>query len=122
MSIEQLRQRVDAEQSRFIEVGKHVMADGAVSCEEARKWLDWYKDRKTALALLKREATLEIRQMRDKYKVAALEAARGNKTALRKELTLTIAPYDEAVGKLNKLLLEGDKLKPTLERLVKDGC
>lgn len=122
MSIENLRQRVESEHARFVEVGKHVMADGNVSCEEAQKWLDWYKERKKVLALLKREANLEVRQLRDKHKVATLQAAKGNKSALRQELTLTIAPYNDALNKINKLLLEGDKLKPTLERLVKEEC
>lgn len=123
MSLIELRIKVDHQYEHWIRVSKHVLEDGRVNCDEARAWLTWYRERKPELSLLKRETQLEVREIRNGYRVKVAGATvRGQKTRLREAQYLEIAPYEELLEKLDRLMIEGEKLKPTLEAFLKKEC
>jgi hypothetical protein len=123
MSILELRVKVDHQYEHWIRVSKRVLEDGKVNCDEARQWLTWYKDRRPELDLLKKETQLEVREIRNGYRVKIAGATvRGQKTRLREAQDVDIAPYEELLEKLDRLLIEGAKLKPTLETFLKKEC
>jgi hypothetical protein len=123
MSLLELRVKIDYQYERWIAVSKDALADGKIDCGEAQKWLAWYRQRKKELNLLKREINLEVRGIRTGFRVKIAEAeTRGAKTRFRDEQTIEIAPYTELLGKLERLLIEGDRLKPTLETFIAKEC
>lgn len=123
MPLDALKQRVDQQYSRWIKMAEHALADGQISCEEAREWLDWYAERKKELALLKKEIRLEIRDIRGKFKVKLADAAIwGKKTVLRNEQTKMLHPYEHLQNEVERLLLEGEKMKPILEKKLSQDC
>ncbi len=123
MSFIELTLKVDRQYELWIQVSKKTLADSDIDCDEARRWLGWYKDRKKDIGLLKREIQLEMRGIRSDFKVKiASVTIWGEKTKIRNEQTLALAPYDDLMAKLERLLVEGDKLQPTLEQFVAKDC
>lgn len=123
MALIELRVKVDHQYERWIATGKQALSDGQVDCAEAKKWLDWYGQRKPELDLLKREINLEMRQIRNDFRVKIAQATvRGDKTKFRNAQTLELAPYAELLEKIERLAIEGEKLKPTLEQFIKKEC
>lgn len=74
MSIESLKQQIDAEYDLWIEKGERVMIDGKVTCAEAKEWVAWYKERKRQLLLLKKELNLHLRGIRSEYRLKSSQA------------------------------------------------
>jgi hypothetical protein len=123
MALIELTLKVDRQYELWIQVSKKTLADSDVDCEEARRWLGWYQDRKKDISLLKREIQLEMRGIRGDFKVKIASATIwGEKTKIRNEQTIALAPYEELMAKLERLLVEGDKLQPTLEQFVAKDC
>lgn len=122
MSLTELSVKVDHQYDIWIKVSRQTLADGKVDCDEARRWLSWYKERKKELDLLKREIRLEMSSIRGTFKVKLASTTLGHKTDVRNEQTLALAPYDDLLRKIERLLIEGDKLKPTLEHFLEKDC
>lgn len=122
MSLSELSVKVDHQYQMWIKVSRHALADGRVDCAEAREWLKWHKDRKKELELLKREIRLEIGAIRGVFKVRIASTPLGHKTDARNEQTLALAPFEDLLRKIERLSIEGDRLKPTLERYVESDC
>ncbi len=122
MSLIELTVKVDHQYQVWIQVSRKALADGKVDCDEARHWLTWYKGRKKDLDLLKREIRLDIGSIRGVFKVRLASTALGHKTDVRNEQTLALAPYEELLRKIERLSIEGERLKPTLERFVERDC
>ena len=122
MSLSELSVKVDHQYQMWIKVSRSALADGRVDCGEAREWLTWYKGRKKDLDLLKREIRLEINSIRGVFKVRIASTALGYKTDVRNEQTLALAPFEDLLRKLERLSIEGERLKPTLERFVEKEC
>jgi hypothetical protein len=122
MSLSELSVQVDHQYQVWIKVSRHALADGRVDCGEARKWLTWYKERKKELDLLKREIRLEINSIRGVFKVRIASTPLGYKTDVRNEQTLALAPFEDLLRKIERLSIEGERLKPTLERYVESEC
>jgi len=122
MSLSELSVKVDHQYQMWIKVSRHALADGRVDCAEALEWLKWHKDRKKELDLLKREIRLEIASIRGVFKVRIASTPLGHKTDVRNEQTLALAPFEDLLRKIERLSIEGDRLKPTLERYVESDC
>jgi hypothetical protein len=123
MSLADLQTRVASHQKEFIRVGQHVMADGKVDCDEARRWLDWYAPRAEELRLLRQELTLEMRLIREGFNLRHAAAnVRGQKAKIRAEQTLTLAPYQAALVTVQRMRLEGEKLSRILKKLLVKDC
>jgi hypothetical protein len=122
MSLSELSVRVDHQYQVWIKVSRHALADGHVDCAEAREWLTWYKGRKKDLDLLKREIRLEISGIRGVFKVRLASTELGHKTDVRNEQTLALAPFEDLLRKIERLSIEGERLKPTLERFIESDC
>jgi hypothetical protein len=122
MSLTELSVKVDHQYQQWIKVSRNALADGRVDCVEAREWLTWYKGRKKDLDLLKREIRLEIGSIRGVFKVRLASTALGYKTDVRNEQTLALAPFEELLRKIERLSIEGERLKPTLEHFVEKDC
>jgi hypothetical protein len=122
MSLAELSVKVDHQYQVWIKVSRQALADGKVDCEEAQKWLTWYKGRKKEIDLLKREIRLELGSIRGAFKVRLASTSLGHKTDVRNEQTLAVAPYEELMRKLERLSIEGERLKPTLERFIDNDC
>lgn len=122
MALAELSVKVDHQYQQWIKVSRGALADGRVDCNEARHWLSWYKDRKKDLDLLKREIRLELGAIRSAYKVKIVSTPLGHKTDVRNEQTLAVAPFEELLRKIERLSIEGERLKPTLERFLEKDC
>jgi hypothetical protein len=123
MPAEELKKKVDEETSRFLAVGKEVLADGMVDCHEAKRWLAWFAERKRDLSLLKREVNLEMRHIRNEAKLQlATMHDKSEKTTLRTQQTKHLYPYQQLLEQIERLLLEGEKVKPSLEKLLETDC
>jgi hypothetical protein len=123
MLAEELKKKIDEETSRFLAVGKEVLADGKVDCDEAKRWLAWFAERKRNLSLLKREVNLEIRHLRNEGKIQlATTHDKSEKSALRTEQTKHLHPYQQMLEQIERLMLEGEKVKPSLEKLLETDC
>ena len=122
MSLTELSVKVDHQYQMWIKVSRHALADGQVDCGEAREWLTWYRGRKKDVDLLKREIRLEISGIRGLFKVRLASTPLGHKTDVRNEQTLALAPFEDLMRKMERLSIEGERLKPTLERFVESDC
>jgi hypothetical protein len=123
MSLIELSVKVDHQYERWIAVSKQALADGQVDCGEAKNWLVWYDSRKKELDLLRREINLEMRGIRNGYRVKTAGAkVRGDKTRIRNEQNVELAPYTELLSKIERLMIEGERLQPTLETFIEKEC
>ncbi len=123
MSVESLKQQIDAEYDLWIEKGERVMIDGKVTCAEAKEWVAWYKERKRQLLLLKKELNLHLRGIRSEYRLKSSQAqTRKVKRALRQQRIQLIEPYEHLKQRVERLLLEGEKLRPSLEKQIEESC
>lgn len=123
MSIESLKQQIDAEYDLWIEKGDSVLTDGKVTCADAKEWLAWYKARKRQLLLLKKELNLHLRGIRSEYRLKASQApTRAMKKQLRQQRVQLIEPYEHLKQRVERLLLEGEKLYLTMEKQIEELC
>jgi len=111
-TFEEYQSKIDEYQGVLKKAREGVMRDGKISCNEARKGIPWYTERRQTLAELQQQLEAQIIAVRTDYanKIMLTMADDQTKTRLLEEKQQIMSAYNEMLKELASLLVDSDDM------------